>query len=87
MVRENLTIPTALSSLSARLKSKRLFLKIFFNSALSEMLNRSFILRDNFKQCGIKKLAKSKKFFKKCKETVVKISFNQSIFLLSLLKV
>jgi hypothetical protein len=39
MVRDNLTIPTAMIFYYARLKSKRLFLKIFFDSALSEVFN------------------------------------------------
>jgi hypothetical protein len=38
IVRDNLTIPTAMSSYDARLKIKRLFSNIFLNSALSEIL-------------------------------------------------
>ncbi len=49
MVRDNLTIPTAMSSYDARRKSKRLISKIFLNSAQSEMLKiLIYILRDNF---------------------------------------
>jgi hypothetical protein len=48
MVRGNLTIPTAMSSKDAWLKSKRLFSKIFLNSALSEMLKILTYILCNF---------------------------------------
>jgi hypothetical protein len=46
MVRDNVTIPTAMSSLDARLKSTRLFLKIFFNNAvrISKLLKNELTL-------------------------------------------
>ncbi len=70
-------MPTAMSSLDAGLKSKRLFSKIFSNCALSEMLKiLIYILCDNFLTVRDKKIVMSNKFSKKCERTVVKISIS-----------
>ncbi len=64
-----------MSSYDSRLKSKRLFSKIFLNSALSEMLKiLIYIICDNFLTVRDKKNAKNNKFLKKCEGTVLKIS-------------
>jgi hypothetical protein len=67
--------------------SKRLFSKIFLNSALSEMLKiLIYILCDNYLTVQDKKVAMISKCLKKCEGTVVKISAQSEHFSVLVLK-
>jgi hypothetical protein len=73
--------------LTKRVSTKWLFSKIFFNSALSEMLkNIMNILRNNFLTVRDKKLPRVKSSWKSPRKLWLKFQLNRSIFMFSSLK-